>query len=422
MEFGPLFRSMKHNKVRVGLIVFEIALTLAIVANCVTMILDARSKMVRASGFDDDNLLIVHSLPFDPAFKEDGYLDNNRNQDLDLMRSLPGVRAASNTRFMPWAGGGSSTELRAANTKGEMLRTQIYGVDEQILDTLGMSLVEGRCFTRDEVDRDTQRLRALGNSQRERDAQGRATEKFAQDIVITKAYASLAFGPAPSYLGKQLEDADGDLYQVIGVIDGFYNPYGWPIHEYAVLYATYSRSYQGGARYLVRSEPGRGTEVARTLEERLGAANAGRAVNVRTLTETKSRYFGPQRIVVTMMTVVVILLVFVTSLGLVGLTFFSVTERTRQIGTRRALGARQADILRHFLLENWLITSMGLVLGVLAAYGLNMGISNVVEGARMTWPLMAGGVVLLWATGVAATFAPALRAARISPAIATRNV
>jgi putative ABC transport system permease protein len=120
--------------------------------------------------------------------------------------------------------------------------------------------------------------------------------------------------------------------------------------------------------------------------------------------------------------VVAIPLTLVNSLGLVGLTFFSVTERTRQIGTRRALGARKADILRHFLLENWLITSMGLVLGVLAAYGLNIGISNVVEGAHMTWPLMAGGVVLLWATGMAATFAPALRAARISPAIATRNV
>ena len=116
MELGPLLRSMKHNKVRVGLIVFEIALTLAIVANCVTMILDARNKMVRASGFDDDNILVVHSVPFDPAFREDGYLDNNRNQDLDLLRALPGVRAASNTHFLPWNGGGSSTELRAAGS------------------------------------------------------------------------------------------------------------------------------------------------------------------------------------------------------------------------------------------------------------------------------------------------------------------
>src|SRR6185295_11930793 len=118
----------------------------------------------------------------------------------------------------------------------------------------------------------------------------------------------------------------------------------------------------------------------------------------------------------------IVLLVLVTSLGIVGLTSFSVTERTRQIGTRRALGARRSDILRHFLLENWLVTSMGVALGVLAAYALNVGLVTVASGAKLDPELVAGGAVLLWAAGLLATLAPALRAARTSPAIATRNV
>ena len=101
MEIGPIVRALRRNKVRAGLIVAEIALTLAIVTNCVAMIVDARGKMTRASGFDDDNIVSVRSAPFDPAFKEDGYLDNSLRQDLDALRAVPGVAAVSNTNFLP---------------------------------------------------------------------------------------------------------------------------------------------------------------------------------------------------------------------------------------------------------------------------------------------------------------------------------
>ena len=112
MDIGPIVRALRRNKVRAGLIVAEIALTLAIVTNCVAMSVEARGKMTCASGFDDDNIVNVRSTPFDPAFREDGYLDNSLKEDLAALRALPGVRAASNTYFLPWQGGGSSTELK----------------------------------------------------------------------------------------------------------------------------------------------------------------------------------------------------------------------------------------------------------------------------------------------------------------------
>ena len=246
MELGPILRSMKRSKVRFGLIVLEVALTLAVVANCITMIMDAKKQMAKSSGFDDDNILSVRSVPFDPAFKENGYLDNGLKQDIAAIRATPGVRAVTDTRFLPWQGGGSSTMLKAFGPKGEMLRTQIYAIDEGFLDTLGTHLVEGRNFTHEDVDRDTQRVRALADVNREKGPDGNPREKFLQDVLITRAYARLLFGESPSYLGKLLEDTEGDQYRIIGVVDPFYNPYGWPIHDYAVFYAVYSRSFEGG--------------------------------------------------------------------------------------------------------------------------------------------------------------------------------
>jgi putative ABC transport system permease protein len=422
MEFGPILRAMRRNKTRIGLIVFEIALTLAIVANCVTMIADARTKMVRRSGFDDLNIVRSTSQPFDKAFKEDGYLDNSLREDLEAIRALPGVKAVSNTNFLPWQGGGSSTELRPQGTKGEPFRTQIYNADEATFDALGIRIVQGRGFTRDEVAAEALRLRKLFASPRAAGSDGRPAEKITQDVVISEAYGKLVWGEGQPLLGRLLEDDDGDMYRVVGTIDQFYNPYGWPIHEYVVFYATIRRSYEGGVPYLVRTEPGQAAAVGKAIEERLVAVNGGRNVRSKPLEETKDQFFAGQKIVVTMMTSVIVLLIFITSLGIVGLTSFSVAERTRQIGTRRALGARKVDILRHFLLENWLITTMGLLLGAGLAYGLNIGLVSFAAGARLSGWLVLGGVGLLWAAGAAATLAPALRASRISPAIATRNV
>jgi putative ABC transport system permease protein len=421
MQIGPVLRALGRNKIRSGLIALEIALTLAIVANCVTMILDARHQIAHPSGFDDDNLLFVNSTPFDPAFHENGYLNNSLQQDLESLRHMPGVRAASNTRFLPWQGGGSSTELRLAGSKGERLRTQIYNVDESTLDTLGIHVVQGRGFDHEQVAADNQRLTRLFANARELGADGTPREKYMQEVLVSQAFAHLVFGDGAA-LGQSLEDADGDLYRIVGVVDPFYNPYGWPIFEYAVFFANWNTSFQGGTSFLVRAEPGQLATVARGVDERLRGVNPGRDIQVRTIAEVKSRFFAGKELVVRMMAGVAVLLVLVTSLGIVGLTSFSVTERTRQIGTRRALGARRLDIVTQFLLENCLVTATGLTVGVGLAYGLNVGLVSGAGAAKLDASLVAAGMLLLSITGVLATLMPALRASRISPAIATRNV
>ncbi len=421
MEFGPILRSMRRNKVRYGLIVAEVALPLAVVSNCVNMIRDARHQMAIRSGFDDDNLIRVASRPFAPAFKEDGYLDNSLRRDLAALRAIPGVKAASNTRFLPWQGGGSSMETRVLGSKGPMHRNQVYNADEGTLATLGSRLIEGRNFTREETESESLRMRQLFAAARPSGADGMPLEKVSQDIIISKAFGELLF-PDGKALGKRLEDTDGDQYSIVGVIDHFYNPYGWPIHEYVMFFPSSARSYLGGAPYLVRAEPGRKAAVLAAIEKTLLSVDGGRNLQVQAVSEIKKRFQARSSLMVTILSVVIVLLLFITSLGIVGLTVFSVAERTRQIGTRRALGAQRGDILRYFLLENWIVTTLGLALGILLAFGLNVALVSRVSGPKMQPGLVAAGVLLLWIAGLAATLLPALRGAHVAPAVATRNV
>ena len=403
MPFGPIFRAMTRNRARFILIVAEVALTLAIVANCVSLIRRSNAELAKESGFDDANLLFVRSRPFSEAFRDDKYLQDAVEADARTLRAMPGVRAASNTYFFPWQGGGSSTEVRRGDVRH---RTQIYSGDLQFFDALGVRLQEGRNFTQEEYDTFSQ---------------DDLPEGTISPAVISQKLADLVY-PEGGALGKVIDDADGNpAFRVIGIFNPFHNPYGWPIHEYAVIYPSRTGNFNGTS-FLVRTQPGQATALIPEIEKTLLAANNGRNVEVQAIPEVRRGYDARDRSVVFALNAVMLLLVFVTALGIVGITSFSVAERQRQIGTRRALGATQGDILRHFLLENWMITTIGAVLGLVLAYALNFGLVNLVEGAKLDGWILAAGVGLLWATGLAAALGPALRAARIAPAIATRNV
>lgn len=420
MHLGPIIRAMLRNKVRFGLLALEVALTLAIVANCVSLILEARRELTRPSGFVDEQLLLVNATPFNEAFREAAFRDTIIDQDLAALRAHPGVENATNSGFLPWQGGGSSTQFRRERGS-EKIRTQIYPADDRMFDTLGVRLVEGRAFTREDVLRSTAQLRALDASQRERDASGIARSTVTVPAIISRAYARLMF-PEGNPLGKTFEDDDGDKWQVIGVIDTFYNPYAWKIGEYVTFYPQRQGSYERGTSYLIRARPGQLTAVEKGFEQVLARVNANRTYRVRTIPDVKRRFLGPQTLMVRLLSLVIVVLVFVTALGIMGLTSFSVAERTRQIGTRRALGADRGAILRHFLVENWITTTAGIVLGIGLAVTLNLTLLRQVDGPRITPGLLATGAVLLWAAGLLATLWPALRGARVTPAEATRNI
>ena len=398
MEIGPITRALLRNKTRFILIVLQIAVTLAVVTNAVNMIVEERKQMNKPSGFDDQNLLWVRSRNFAPEFDQLPYRIASAESDLRALRGIPGVKAVVNTNFLPWAGGGSSGEVKVIGGDGSPFRTQQYAATPGFVQTLGTKIVSGRDLRESDIDDDPNSTTAT--------------------VIISRGLEKLMFKDK-SAVGQQLTPGTGSI-SIVGVFDPFYNPYGWPIHEYCVIFAGHVS--RNGARYLVRVEPGMMKQVAPMVEKRLIATNDGRNVELQPISQVKSRYFRQNEIVIAAMGMVIFLIVVVTGLGIVGVTSFTVTERTRQIGTRRALGATKPAIIRYFLMENWIITNSGLILGIALAYGLNYLLVTNTSGVKLDWRYVVAGVVLLWTQGVVATLAPAMRAAAVSPVIATRTV
>jgi putative ABC transport system permease protein len=99
-----------------------------------------------------------------------------------------------------------------------------------------------------------------------------------------------------------------------------------------------------------------------------------------------------------------------------------VNTRTRQIGTRRAVGARRRDIVRHFMTENWLITTLGVFAGCGLALAAGHWLATQYELPRLDLYYLVAGVAGLWLVGQLAAWQPSLKAAKVSPAMATRNV
>ena len=100
----------------------------------------------------------------------------------------------------------------------------------------------------------------------------------------------------------------------------------------------------------------------------------------------------------------------------------SVSQRHKQIGTRRALGAQKSDVISYFLIENFIVTTFGVVAGIFLTYGFNYWLVTEFAQPKLEGYYVPLGVILLLLLGQLAVFMPALKASSISPAVATRSV
>ena len=176
-------------------------------------------------------------------------------------------------------------------------------------------------------------------------------------------------------------------------------------------------------RYMVRVEPGRRDEIISVLEEQLPGINRSRMIRrIRPYTDIVARAYRRDHSMTILLMSTVFLLVSITSLGIIGLASFTVRERTKQIGTRRAIGATRGDIIRYFMIENWLVTTMGIVLGSGLAVGFNIWLVDTYALEKLDLVYIPVGVVALWILGQLAVLMPAIKASGIAPAIATRTV
>jgi len=403
MEIRPILSALMRSKVAMILIGLQVALTLAIVCNSLFIISKRVELMSRPSGMNEADTFWFGSTGFGEGYDAQSVVQ----ADLALLRQLPGVVSATTTNSVPMSGGGWGEGLSLApNQKKSTADTTIYIVDDKGVNTFGTHLVAGRDFKPEEISK-----LKFGD---------RLTPP---SIIVTKALADKMF-PNGDALGKQVYlNTDGPTTTIIGIVDRLQEPW---IDSDSVENATLLPGYMpygNSSRYLVRTEPGRRDEMIKLIEQKMSDSNRSRIIGkMRTIEHTREEAYAGDRAMMIILSAVIFALLTITALGIVGMASFWVAQRTKQIGTRRALGATKFDILRYFLTENFLITTGGLVAGAVLTYAFSLWLMLHYQGTLLPWHYVPVGFLCLWLLGQLAVLGPATRASRVPPAIATRSV
>ena len=403
-EIGPIFRALLRNKVGALLIAIQIAVTMTIIVNSVFIIVERAAKMQRQSGLDEDNSFYLSSLGFGQNFNSQVSIQ----EDLHLLRSLPNIEDAIQINAIPISGSGWSMGLQTQpGAEYDGIGVAVYMVDEHGLNTLDVELIAGENFSPTDIT-----------------WRGKGQNDWPDNIILTQAMAKSLFPELElnDIIGKTVYINDDEPLLISGIIDQLQAPWtDWDKLEYVMLAPQYLD--QESARYLIRTKPGMRDSVMAEVEELLANSNKRRIIkDMRTLEETRERSYRGHSAMIKILATVMITLTIVTALGIVGLASFSVNQRKKQIGTRRALGATQGAILRYFMLENFIISSVGVIIGALLTISLNLLLVNVFSLDTLDWYYIPVGMLVLWLVGQIAVFGPAKKAAKIPPALATRTV
>jgi putative ABC transport system permease protein len=276
---------------------------------------------------------------------------------------------------------------------------------------MGLTLVAGRYFNADEmVDWD-----AFNNP---------GANLAVPVAIITKDMADKLW-PGQDALGKTFYSWGEGGTRVVGVVDKLARPneQGGPEAYYYSMLLPLRVPFNVGGNYLLRTSPERRAEVLEAAVEALERNGPSRIIlKQQTLEEMRHDFYRQDRAMSWMLVIVSVLLLVVTALGIVGLASFWVAQRTKQIGVRRALGATRGQILRYFQLENFVLATVGILLGMMLAYGINQLMMSRAELPRLPALYLPIGAVVLWCLGQLSVLGPARRAASVPPAVATRSV
>jgi putative ABC transport system permease protein len=392
---------MLQNKGGYLLIALQIAVTMAIMVNAIAIMQERTIKMARPSGIDEANTFGVVSVAFKADVDQKALID----EDLALLRSLPGVVDAVATNSFPLRQGGWSEGLtREPETGTSDSSSAIYFVDDHGVSTFDLVLLEGENFAPEDVVWDSA-----------------TDDPWPAKAIVTRALAEDLFPDHEgSYLGKTFYFDDSNPATITGVIERMQAPWPtWTGVERSMLVPMMRET--DFVRYVVRTEPGLRDELMPRVEEVLAQSNKSRIIqHLQTVDEARKLAYLGDGAMIKILTFIVILLTAITGLGIVGLASFSVARRTRQIGIRRALGATRMAIVRYFMIENFIVSSVGIVVGGILAVGLNIAMVQAFSLTPLAWYVIPSAMIVLWVVGQLAVAGPARRASSISPAIATR--
>jgi putative ABC transport system permease protein len=409
MEIRSLLKALWRSRTGPVLIAVQIAIALAVLVNIAYIVAGRIETYRRPTGIDVHDIFWVQSQGFATDYDQ----SNALRTDLAYLNGLPGVVAAAASATLPqgfFGGIGLPFAARPEDLRVPKAGGSVLLMTDRGLDALGVKLIAGRAPHADVTSAAPEMMSAIG--------------RWAPEVAITALLAHKLF-PKGDALGKTLyAGLINRPAKIVGIVERTQTaPVPGPFADFVESVVFVPGMPPGPtALYLVRTQPGRRAEVMAEVERSLADKVPGRYIaHMETLDQTAANARSGLRSTSIILGAVALLVLAVTAIGIFGLAAFNVATRTRQIGTRRALGARKRHILRYFLVENWLITTVGVVVGCILALALGAKLSAMFQLPRLPLYYLAFGVLALWLLGLGATLIPARKASSVAPAIATRT-
>jgi putative ABC transport system permease protein len=389
LQVGPIVRAALRNRRTFVSLILEVAVGISVVIYALAIGAWFWSTATQPTGLDEENLLVM-MVEHEPD-------RSDPNQEIRALATLPGVREVASIVREPFMRRNFHEALRAADPPfRSALGASVEGSD-QLVDALGLELLAGRRFTASDRD-------AVGE----------------HSVLVTEPLAERLF-PGQVAVGRRiLSGSRPEPLIIAGVVArGSIEDHFFPDAE-QIVFRLSPPPLGRRAFYLLRVDPAARSSAPLAAARLLQARDpdlVAQAESMATLRASKMR--SPQRaFFVTLALIAIVVLVVLT--GTIAMMAFLVRDRQRQIGIRRALGARRIDIVCYFLVENWLITSGGLLLGISLSYALSPLVRRAAPALTLEIRWVLTGMALFWVAGLGAALLPALRAASIAPSVASR--
>jgi putative ABC transport system permease protein len=399
-EGGRTSESGHRTRLRAVLVVGQVALTLILLVGAGLMLRSFQRLLQVDVGFQPENLLTMEYRLPQNKYAEGPHQWETHNRIIEQVRRVPGVRAATLVRGLPFSGNGGTVnfELPGLPPSEERLRARSNAVDTEYFRAMGIPLLRGRTFT-------------------EQDRQG------APVVAVINRYMAERFWPGADPIGRKIRFPDSRPpleAEIIGVV-GDTKQYAQDDPEISYIYAAQAQNF-----HIFN------TIAARTTGDPMQLANAVRAAvwsvdpeqpvwKIRSQQSLLDRSVGLPRFLAQLMGAYAALALLLAAVGIYGVMSYNVTQRTHEIGVRMALGAEPLEVLRIVLRRGLLLTGVGLAIGLAGALALGRVVQSLLFNVRASDPLtLAAVAALLAVVALLASYLPARRATRVDPLVALR--
>lgn len=391
-------------KLRQGLVILEVAMALVVLTGAGLMIQSMMRLVNVAPGLDSKNLLVMSiSLPQENLYYGPPTHPQFAHELQEQVGSISGVLSVSAVSQLPIGGGQAS---RAFVIDGrpdpgtENAPNARYNIAcPNYFKTMGIKLISGREFT----EQDTEQAQGV--------------------IVINEAMAN-QYWPNENPVGKRIKigrfDSNSPWLTIVGVTQDvkqggldqpaqreFFRPYNqaaWPVMTLVVRTTSAPTGYVNQIKQaLARIEPDRPVSGIRTMDEVIDLS------------------LGNRRFPMLLLLAFSLIALTLAAVGISGVVSFSVSQRTREIGIRMALGAQQGDVLSLVLKRSMAAALIGIVLGIFGSMALSRFLAGMLYEVKPMNPVVLSLVSLVLATvAFVACYLPARRAMKVDPLVALR--